>query len=340
MGRLSLLIFCLLCLPNCKAEAVAQDTGKVEASSADEETERNIILNKVQTAIAANDFAGLSAMEDDYRSSRARTPSGTWKLAVFHVGLQTDLADGLQSGEACQYRKAQFVQRWAAATPHNPAPAITNAALLLSQAWCIRGGGYANSVTPQAWPAFREKVAAASQALDDHETMASIDPEFYAIKLKAMRSQGDSKAAFRNVIDEAASREPYYDRIYSAAAWYYLPQWGGSFAEVEQLARYAADRTRVSEKNGFYARVFWSLDECGCDILAHADWSTFKQGMRDVYDRYPVRWHSEYFAKLSCRMGDAEEGRHYIRAIHPEATGDADFAALFATCDSQAKATN
>lgn len=322
------------------ADAAPPDTGKVESSSTDDRVERNIILEKVRSAIVATDFSRLSAMGDDYRSSRARIPSGIWKLGVFHAGLQAYLADGLQPQDGCDYRKAQFVQRWAAAAPHDPAAHITNAELLLMQAWCIRGDGYADSVAAEAWPAFREKVAAASQVLEDHKAIASIDPEFYAVKLKVMRAQGANKADFKNLIAEASSREPYYHRTYFAAVWNYLPQWGGSFEEVNEFAQYAADRTRVTDGNGFYARVIWSLDECGCGIAEHADWKKLKQGMRDVYTRYPVRWNGDYFANLSCRMGDVEEGRYYLRSTHPDVTGEGSFAALFSACDSLAKTKN
>lgn len=341
MTRLLLLIICLLGLASCSAKAAPPDTGQVVANSSDEQAERDAILKRVRTAIAAKDFAGLSAMEDDFRSSRARTPSGVWKLAVLHAGLQLYLAEGLKPDSGCQYRDAPFVRQWAAAAPRNPAPVITDAALLLEQAWCIRGPGYANSVAAQAWPAFRKGVAAASEVLEKHKTMASADPEFYAVKLSVLRGQGGSKAASYEVIEEATAREAYYHRTYFKAAWSFLPQWGGSYAELEDFARYAAERTRTSEHSGFYARVFWSLDECGCEIIEQAaDWSTLKQAMRDVYDRYPVRWNGQYFADLSCRTGDGEEGRRHLRAIHPEAVGEGSFAALFAACDNQARAAS
>ena len=314
------------------------DTGQVVARSSDEQAERDAILKQVQAAIAARDFAGLSAMEEDLRTSRARTPSGVWKLAVLHGGLQFYLADGLKSEDGCQYRDAQFLRDWAAASPRNPAPVITDAALLLEQAWCIRGDGTADSVAAEAWPQFRKGAAAAAATLEQHPTMASADPEYYAVKLNVLRAQGVSKAAFHDVIEEATAREPYYHRTYFNAVWYYLPQWGGSDAEVDAFARYAAERTRTSDHSGLYARVLWSLEQCGCQAIDKAaDWPTLKQSMRDVYDRYPVPWNGDYFARLSCRKGDTEEGRRYYRAMHPNAVNEAAFTALFASCDYEAR---
>ena len=338
MTRWWLFIPCLFGLPGFTSQAAAVEREQEAANSSDELAERNAILSKVRAAIAAGDFAALSAMENEFRTSRARTPSGIWRLAMFHVALQAYLAEGLEREGGCEYRDAQFVQRWGAATPRNPAPFITDAALLSQQAWCFRGSGYADSVPADAWPKFRQGISAAAEVLDKHSALAASDPEYYAVRLDLLRAQGVSKATFHAVLDKATAREPYYHRTYFNAAWYYLPQWGGSYADVEEFARSAADRTRRVEKRGLYARIFWHLDQCGCHITERvADWPTLKQSMRDVYDHFPERWNGQYFADLSCRMGDTEEGHRYIKAIHPEATDDASFAALFAVCDNHGR---
>ena len=332
------ILFALLCLPCLWVTDALANSRHSALISLDEESERSTILTAITSAIAIENYAKLSAMEAEFRMSRARTPSGVWKLAVYHAGVQTYLADGLLPESGCKYSKTQFVQAWATASPDSPAPFITDAALLLTQAWCIRGGGYATDVAPTAWPRFKKIVSSASEILDRHGIMASVDPEFYAIKLRALRSEGVEKSRFESVLEEATAREPYYHRTYFNAVWSYMPQWGGSFLDVERFAQNAAKKTQAEERQGFYARVFWSLEECNCDIMVvAADWSKLKQAMRDTYERYPVAWNGNYFATVACRMGDGEEGRHYFRAIHPEVVADEGFAALFAQCDSLAQ---
>lgn len=338
MNRWSLLLLCLFGLQACSSQAATADTAHPIVNSADEMAERNAIFHKVQAAIAAQDFTGLSAMEEDFRRSHARTPSGLLKLELFHSGVQSYLAEGLQREEGCQYRDAAFVQRWAAATPNNPAPFITDAALQSQQAWCFRGTGIADTVAAEDWPKFGEGISAAARLLDQHRNVASIDPEYYAVLVDVLRAHGMSKAEFHAVVEQATAREPDYHRTYFNAAWYYLPQWGGSYAELDAFARYAANRSRADEKSGLYARIFWSLDECGCRISDKAaDWPTLRQSMRDIYDRFPNRWNGQYFADETCRRGDTQEGRRYLRAMHPEATDETSFVALFATCDSRAR---
>lgn len=108
---------------------------------------------------------------------------------------------------------------------------------------------------------------------------------------------------------------------------------------MEAFARDVAARTRASERHGLYARIFWSLgEECDCHLIERAaDWTFLKQAMRDVYAQYPVTWNGQWFAELSCRMKDVDEGRRYIRAIHPDAPNEHSFAALFAACDYEAR---
>lgn len=338
MMRSLLLMVCMFGMLNSPAQATPGDLQQEALSNQGSAMDSYTIWKNVQADIAADNFAGLSSMEDSFRKTRARTPSGRWQLAAFHEGLRNFLAEGLESDKGCQYRQAAFVQRWAMAEKDNPGPIITDAALRLEQAWCVRGLGYADSVAPDAWPAFQNSVDTAAALLKKHKATASIDPEFYAVLLDVLRAQGTDKITFRQVVDEATAREPNYHRTYFNAVWYYLPQWGGSYSEVNDFALYAVERSHSTEGNGLYARVFLSLDECGCHILHDAaDWPKMKQAMRDIYDRYPARANAEKFAYTSCGMGDTEEGHHYYRVAHPDATDEVAFTAIFATCDRQAQ---
>lgn len=333
----SLLLALLICSTGCAAAKPLPDLPDVTTSSAEESAVREEIVGKVREAVRAEDFAALSALEEDFRSTRARTPSGVWKLAVFHAGVESVLDDGLSAAQGCRYVRAPFVAQWQTAAPKSPAPAIADAALLLRQAWCIRGDGFAASVKDSDRPRVRTLLAAANRRLDASEAFAASDPEFYAVKIDTLGTAGVGGDAIRAIVAEAVAREPDYHRTYFRTAWYLLPQWGGSFEEVEEFARDAAEDATSTEDSGLYARIFWSLDECGCDIVSEAaDWQTMKRSMRDVYAHFPAEWNGTYFADLSCRMGDGSEGRSYLRALHPEATGDGDLALLFAGCDYQA----
>lgn len=310
-------------------------------SSPDERLEhfaREAIIDSVNSAIGTRDFAALDAMDERFRTSRARTPAGFWNLAIYHHQLRYRLSQNLNAATGCVSGGAQFVAQWHAASPHSPAAAIAEAALLMTEAWCTRGGGYASEVEEGAWPKFHAKMEAAANVLTEHREQASRDPQFYVMALELIRAQGMDRDEFAAVMAEATAREPAYVDIYTTAATNLLPPWGGSYIEIDALAQLAIKKSEETEGTGIYAQIFRTLAECGCDVIAYAArWATLKQSMREVYERYPVRNNAEYFADLSCRMGDAQEGRRYIRAQHPEASGHGDLAALFDACDKQAR---
>lgn len=333
MKRLMLAIACLLSLPCGAARADdAQPFATAVTPAADERAVREAIGAQVKAAIAADDFAGLNRLEHDYLKSRARTPGGRWKLATFHDYLRYDLGEGLVAKLGCEYRKADFVRRWAAATPHSPAPFITDAALLHDRAWCWRGSGFADDVPGDAWPKFHADVAAAAQMLDQHRWAAS-DPEFYAIRVDIARSQSKGLDAIQALVDKGTAREPDYFPIYDNALFSFLPQWGGNLAALDQFAHYAAHRSAATEGSGFYARAYISMQECRCiSIVHHPDWPAMKQAMQDIYAHYPVPWNGNLHATYACWYGDDDEVKRYIRVMHPEASDDRAVEALFKLC--------
>ena len=338
--RQAFLSFAILSLFGCTAANAAPTDPAPPISSADETKEhdaREAIFAMINTAIAAKDFAALDALEQDYAASRERTPAGVWKLRIYNSWIRWKLDERIEKGSGCVAPMAQFVAEWRASSPHSPSAVITEASQLIDQASCFRGGDYADRVPPEAWAKFGEKRDAAVALLAANRELASANPEFYALELDTIGFQGSGTRTFDRVFAEATARYPDYATIYTRAALDLLPQWGGSYPQIEALVRTATTKSRASYGMGLYAQVFRELEECGCDVIAQAaDWTTMKVAMRDLYARYPVRNNAEYFAKLACRMGDREEGRRYIRAQHPGVTNEDAFFLLFGTCDMQA----
>lgn len=325
----------MLLIHGCALAASPADKGGVEASSRDEGVERDAIIDQASLALKRRDFAALDEMERHYLVSHAKTPSGTWKLATFHASLQYDLTEGLDREHGCAGDGLVAVGEWRRVNPDSPAAIISEAYLLNKQAWCIRGGGYAGDVPKSAWPRFSSGIDKAYQLLIAHKAQASADPEYYAVLATIARAKGLGRAAFQDIIKEATDREPYYLRFYAQAAFNFLPQWGGSFGELDDFARFAAEKTRTSEGSGFYARVYWSMFECRCANPAdHPDWPMMQQGMRDAFKRFPVEFNAEYFRDLNCQHGDVDEAMQYIRFLTPKATSDEDRKVLILNCQT------
>jgi hypothetical protein len=310
-------VSCLI-VSACQPQLTSLDNIREVATAHEETVLRDTVSKQVQAAVEANDFKQLSALGHDFLTKGTRTPSGIWYLAIFHAELQFRLLDGLDPKDGCEFRKQEFVERWAAAQPASPGPIITHANMLGLQAWCFRGAGAASAVAEDAWPKFYGLLQAADELLEANKDIASVDPEFYAVKSTLYRGLGKSRLEFDALLKEATRREPNYHRTYFNAVMYYLPQWGGSFEEVENFARFAAYKSEKSEGTGMYARVFWALHDGNRVVLKEsADWPTLQQSMRDVYVRNPVAWNRERFMGMACAMHQPQESVALAKAGFP-----------------------
>ena len=276
---------------------------------------RQGIHDRVKALVDAQDFVALNQIEQEYQRTRARTPSGVWKLGEYHGGVKAALAkaDG-KSG--CAFASNELLKAWTAATPSAPAPYLATATMLLDRAWCFRGEGFAATVSTDAWKPFHENMRAAEKILLAHKEVAAQDPEFYLLMEDIYRAEGRDRPEFQKLLDEAAAKEPYYYGLYGHAYYYNQPQWSGSTEAIEAAARYAVERTRKQDGLGAYARYYWSASAGNCICWAEAiDLETMKLAMRDVAQRHPDPWNLANFAKFGCEFNDREVARHYFDAL-------------------------
>jgi hypothetical protein len=287
-----------------------------QAAPMDETADQKVIIDAVKVAVDRHDYRALDKMENEFRRTRSRTISGVWKLSLLHWRVLTEL--GPKEGQ-CGDRSADFFRGWFADSPTQPAPYIDRAAVLEDDAWCIRGVGFANSVSGQAFEGFGAKVAEARKMLVSHRGVASTDPHYFAVMERISIDQGAEKADFKHLLDEGTAREPDYHSLYFDAYRYYQPQWYGSDGEIDGLARYAAKQTTSSEGLGMYARFYWHALACDCAIPS-VDWPTMKAGMRDVMARYPSDWNAANFARISCKMQDPKEAASWFARVKKDYT--------------------
>lgn len=337
MRRLEIAIACWLCVACSAAHSEPLPPVKPDRPETNELAVRKAIGAQVAAAFATGDYAALNGIGQHFLASRERTPHGWWKLSIFYNYVRYELGDGLTAKDGCQFRKAAVVRRWRDATPRSPVPYIAEAGLLYDQAWCWRGAGFSSTVDAQVWPRFDAQIAAANQILEQYR-FAAADPQYYAEKVRIQRSIDNDPSLIMAIVTAGTERTPSYYPIYENAVYSFLPQWGGSWAAMDRFARFAAARAAATEKSGFYARVYTTLDECGClkpDKIP--DWPMMRQGLRDIYTQNPVERIGDQNGTMACDVGDIEEGKAYLRALHPEAPDDRALAAMFATCEGLAQ---
>lgn len=297
----------------------AHKVGVVEATTDNEMVERLQIINQTSAAIKASDFAALDKMAEHFRSTRALTLSGTWKLSRFYDTLEGDLTRKDQL-KACKNPQSEdFFRRWIAHSPKEPAAHIMSARLGRQMAWCIRGGAYVRNVPEQDMQAFVRLTEQTYRQLNSVRAFAAKDPQFFVGMINLYPDVGANKSDFMDLINEAINAEPYYYDIYFAARRFFEEKWLGDVGDLQRFDRYVTEATEAGVGKSTYARIHWvekgGLMSGDPAYLEGVDWPTWREGMRDIATKYPDDWNLSNFAKISCDVGKHAEAKFFFERM-------------------------
>lgn len=275
---------------------------------------RQRLMDDVYRHIIVEDFHWLDETERTLLTQQSRTPSGIWKLQLFHnemfyLGIRAP-------APGCTDSAARILADWRKASPNSPTPYIAAAQRELDTAWCFRGSGYAAEVDDGAWRPFYDHLTAGEQILVKHKAIASRDPEYYTVMIQIYVAQGRSESELRDLLREGIARQPYYYSMYEEAFRYFEPQWFGSFEAEEQLASQAIPPTRLKDRTSAYARIYWHAMVCGC--LPPSDKINrprLEVAMRDLAELYPNSWNISHLARMACEIGDLALAKRYFAAL-------------------------
>jgi hypothetical protein len=249
----------------------------------------------------------LDLLADKYRKYQERTSSGVWKLSEFYSAFGPDV-DPRDTQQWDAY--IANLEDWIQENPASPTPRIALAWTLIKRAWAHRTTLPAQHVDPEAWKAYEYYVSQAKNYLQQNKALTSQDPHWYDVMATVAMAEGWPLEEYIELIDEGTTRYPYYYGIYFAGANYLLPRWHGSFEKLDAFANAAVEKTREKDKNGLYARIYWSASGT---IKKHrlfsesaVKWEKMRQGIFDVLEQYPDQWNINNFAYFSCLAKDKE----------------------------------
>lgn len=274
---------------------------------------------ETRAAFARSDY---DALEKRYAAALAkseRTPSG-----VSVAGLMRDAVVPQPTGESDVPGRDDHwlsvehkLRDWVARHPRSSFASIAQSAGFMDHAWSWRGGGYARTVSPEGFRKMDEYAQRAYEALMAREEIGRKDPNWYAQLLRVARVQGWQRERLVALMDEAINAFPSEFVIYSTISTQLTPRWGGSAQAVAGLAAYAVERSRATEGESMYARVYWAVgtqldtDWAGPDV----DWKRIRAGFDDLVQRYPVAWNLNHYARYACEARDAETARRVLLQI-------------------------
>ena len=291
------------------------------ATGATEFEQRAAVEEATQRSFLASDFRQLERISSKYRKKQSRTSSGLWNLTLFYAGFEVaveNLTEG-QDPDTSFAAVEERTRKWIEEFPDSPTAHIAHSLVLMERAWAHRGGGYASTVKPESWAPFDQYVAEARAYLEDHKTVASVDPRWYETMMVVARTQNWDRREFDALLKEALEREPLFYQSYFSAMAYLSPRWHGNIREIENFAQEAVNWTRKKEGDGMYARIYWyaSQSEFKNDLFNNSlvEWPQMKQGFEDVVSRYPDAWNLNNYARFACLAGDKPKTRELLNRI-------------------------
>ena len=200
-------------------------------------------LEKYKTAInqmlVQEQFNQIDCLAETLRSSKAKFPSGAWKLHILYEGLRAPLGHATDEDWTTHLEK---LDRWAALKPQSITARVALASAYEAYAWDARGQGTSETVSESGWRLFGQRTGKAMQILEQASKLRKKCPEWYLIMLALALDQGWKREKAAELLNQAIAFEPdyyYYDRQY---ADFLSPKWYGEEGDSEHFAAETADR--------------------------------------------------------------------------------------------------
>jgi len=264
---------------------------------------------RVDHLILDPDFDLLQRAENELGFSDKRFASGQYYFDAWFLSLDSVLALPTE----LVYRS---VSGWAKAKGAGGYVKLAEARLRYSEAWNARGRGFPNTVTFEGWDIYQRKLREANQALDSGSDRLKRTGPWYVMKLRIAYQLPELEGSREELLAAGSRLWPEYTKIYATAMAFSSPTWGGTFEEVDRIARFAVEKTKATWGASWYPLVYQEMFRSGCDCTvaeSEADWDLMKRGFRDYEARGRANeGYLRAFASLACTMRDRPEARRLL----------------------------
>ncbi len=291
-------------LPQSAAPALPPGMDPRSVEPADGPAALSSVGWRAQGAYGAGHFAKFDELMETLSQPDRLTDDGMPRV----LGVSQGLWEFLYQWKNWQ-ADLDKIAEWRKEFPDSYGADFAEATLWRAWGWHVRGESYASTVTPEGWKLFGEKLAHADYVLERSKPRASKSPLWYQLRLAVARDTNWDRKRYQALFNEATQRFPWYVPLYLSAANYLSPKWGGTYEEVDNLAR-RTTATSLGSDYSLYTRIYWDLTEQeGPDFDpfrdSHADWSLMKAGFEGLMKRYPKsKWNLNAYAYFACRAND------------------------------------
>ena len=282
-------------------------------------------VSRVQLLFAQGDFDLIARAERELASSDQRfsVSNPTYSTGEYYFDAWYWALNVMFKGDPTRY--ADTLAKWKAATGDAGYVVLAEALAREGEGWEARGTGYASTVSKEAWTIYHRKLQEAESLLDAADPTVKSAGSWHAEKLRLAYQLNAEKGTEAPEFRKAVSAWPYYKRLYMTAINYSMPEWGGSFEDVEAIARYAYDKTGTTDGAAWYAVLYTETFASNSKYVlrdTQVDWPLMKRGFRDALNTKIFGDRLLFsFARTACQMKDRAEAKRLYELIDalPEA---------------------
>jgi hypothetical protein len=237
---------------------------------------------------------------------------GQPRLAAIYAGTAGCVC-GNQLTEEIWKIRGDRLRAWRDRYPKSVTARVALATYPLRYGWFLRGGGYSNTVSPDAWKQFASHTEMARNGLNSLDAEAKKDPGWFEAMLNVALAQHWPRDRFDALFEEAAREHPDYLPIYFTGANYYAPQWYGSVDDLLKFIDHATEMTRAGMGEALYARLAWA--ESDALTSGRRDWKRMKAGFERIIKEYPDPWNLNHYARYACASRDWSTASRLVARI-------------------------
>jgi hypothetical protein len=266
----------------------------------------------IQRAMHAGDFEKLERMHDEFLKLQLAAGPGRFMLSSFR--------DMFSAAGSDRPRLAAMFERWKRERPKSPLRAVLESAAWVDSAWSHRGTGYASSVSPEAMRLFKADIERAAKVLQEVSPGERSTPIWYSQAVAIAALGGRPPEVLDALFEEGVAKFPIDWALHEYRLNFLLPQWGGSYPQMERFIRATVLRTQASEGTSMYARLW--LNQVGLipeqkDFFGTtgADWRVMRHAFEDAITLEDSLTFRNGYAGFACMAGDRETLRRVLAGL-------------------------
>jgi hypothetical protein len=267
----------------------------------------------LQADLIAEKFEGLDSTADHLRAEKTHLPGGEWQLRVFYTAL-----DAPQQSEKDSSEHIAHLEHWMSQRPTSITARVALATALTRWAWVARGNGMGNTVTPEGWRLFGERIKEAQVILDGSAKMPTMCPQWYSAMLTVGTAQGWDTKRMHEILEDGTKFEPGYYYLYLQYANYLLPKWHGRPGDSSSFAASSADAVGGDAGDILYFQIATNLIKRGdAEFPIHEmDWQRIQRGYQALISQYgPAKRPENELAFMAWKFQDAAVARRQFALI-------------------------